>query len=706
MSEFQKDKTGYWNLYFPARNNKIPNFKVNRNFDNETLHYASSAKAADSMTVGIIKRMRGRKFFVIECCAGIGGNTTSFLNSDQIYGVRAYERNPMRRLWLKRNIMAYGFGNKAMVPDIPEEGLTSDEDFSNYKEAVFFFDPPWLPPNQKGKDYKEHYILKDMKVGKRTLEQWLAKNKEIARLMVFRVPPKYDLTEVPGWTYEIEDMGKNGLVYYCFNNVIFGSNNASKTTKKTVRNFEDIKFKDIPFKNHGGFGEFMEVYDKCMSGKAKTTPECKVFLEWSFVDPEPGVERLAEGPTESMIENEILSATNTPPKKFDLLKKDNQSTNRVSDEDREMYFKMFKDLPLPKKKIDLNSTEWVREFQVYLNKLLSKFIDNEKIVNRLLDNEAMPHWIKAFTHITFDYKNNYEVLEKVGDALGGAAFIMYLYHTYPEEIDPRILSEVKSQIFSKPYQRDLSQLMRMGDWIRKENVPDITIDIYEDALESFTGALNDVGDLIKPGLGFVLIRNFTEYLFKNVTFDFNRIKYGLPKTIFIQQYIERIKLNKDQYELVPIGNGRTMQIILSDTAFERFKNYFPLLKSKIIGEGTGSSPAVAENEAYASAIRTLEAVGVTVKRIDEIKSNMGFDKLEAINPNVVKLVKSKYQKEGYTYVLFDIPASTQSENSRTAIMIGYMPDKKGNKEVKLSTGSGRNETEAQLDACQNYLDEI
>jgi hypothetical protein len=68
---FERDKTKFWNLYFPPRNDRIPQLKVNHNFDNETLHYASSAKAADAMTESIVKRMRGDKFFIIECCAGI-----------------------------------------------------------------------------------------------------------------------------------------------------------------------------------------------------------------------------------------------------------------------------------------------------------------------------------------------------------------------------------------------------------------------------------------------------------------------------------------------------------------------------------------------------------------------------------------------------------------------------------------------------------
>lgn len=709
MSEtFERDKTKFWNLYFPPRNNRIPQLKVNHNFDNETLHYASSGKAADAMTESIVKRMRGEKFFVIECCAGIGGNTTSFLNHPKIHGVRAFERNPVRRLWLKRNIMSYDLGHKAMVPDIPEEGLTSDEDFSNYKEAVFFFDPPWLPPAKKGKDYKQHYIIKDMKVGNRTLEQWMIKNKDVASMMVFRVPPKYQLNEVPGWTIEIEDVGKNGLVYYCYNNVISGANNGSKTTKKVVDSFEDIKFKDIPFVNHGGFGEFLDIQRKCMGDKTpkSSSPECNVFLKWSFKDPEEpeSVDHL--GITEDMLDMESIDI---PPAPLALMEGESDKTDRVKPAERAIFYKMFKDLPYPKKGVDIRSAQWVADFQVYLKKLLSKFVDSETIINRLIEADAMPLWIRAFTHDTVEinFKHNYQIPEKIGDALEESAFFLYLMENHEDQATPQTFSETKAQLLSKVYLRDVSQLMKMGEWVRKEYTPTITPSIYEDVFESFSWALHEAGDMVKGGLGFMLVRRYMEMILEKISFNFEKIKLGKPKTVFIQR-LEQLKIRLDQHTLEKFGVGKKQQVIMSDNAFEKLRALYPLITSKVVGEGTGNSPAEAEENAYIAALRTIEAAGLTDADVKIKKSAMSLERLEPMNPDVIKLVKSKYQKDGFKYATFTMPKESQKYNSYTAILVGVKIDDitKKTTEVSLAVGNGKTMDDAQLDACENYLEEI
>ena len=83
-SEYVIDHTENWKMFFSPRNERDPVLMVNRNFDKETLKYASKGYVADNITNQIVKRMLGRKFFIIEVCAGIGGNTLSFLNHPMI----------------------------------------------------------------------------------------------------------------------------------------------------------------------------------------------------------------------------------------------------------------------------------------------------------------------------------------------------------------------------------------------------------------------------------------------------------------------------------------------------------------------------------------------------------------------------------------------------------------------------------------------
>jgi dsRNA-specific ribonuclease len=364
---------------------------------------------------------------------------------------------------------------------------------------------------------------------------------------------------------------------------------------------------------------------------------------------------------------------------------------------------MFKDLPLPKKGVDVLSAQWVADFQVYLKKFLTKFIENESIVNRLIEADKMPLWIRVFTHDTIDsnLNNNYQIPEKIGDALEESAYFLYLLQEYPEKATPQTFSEAKSQQLSKSFLGDLGQLAKMGEWVRKDSSA-ITPSIYEDAFESFSWALHEAGDMIKPGLGFMLVRKYMELFLEKIHFDFERAKLGKSKTAFIQR-LEQLKIHKDKHDVVALGTGRKQQIVLSDEAFETLNSYFPMINQKLIGTGEGSSPDEAIDDAYANALRYIEAAGLTDERVKESKGGMALAILENINPGLVKLVKSKYQKEGYKYTLFERQVELNKYNSSTFILFGY---KEAGKGIKLAVGNGKNDTEARINACENYLDAI
>ena len=709
-SEYVIDHTNNWKMFFPVRNERDPILHVNRNFDKETLKYASKGYVADNITNQIVKRMKGRKFFVIECCAGIGGNTLSFLNHPMIYGVKAYERNVQRRLWLKRNIMAFDLGAKAMIPDIDAAGVSGEEDFSEFRESVFYFDPPWLPDGYKmGKDYKSDYITKDMKVGKKTLEQWMVKNKDVASMMVFRVPPGCVIEEVPGWTYEIENLKNNGLCYYCYNNVIYGSNNGTKTTRKTIRVNEDMKIKDVAFTNEGGFGSFLPIYDSCMSlsresaSEVAKEPRCKVFLKWSFVDPDPSGEAVTQGISEKRLKKE----EGDEPSYDDKAEK---GAFRPQGKEKEILVDMFRDLKKPKSSID--SPEWNAEFQEYIYSLLRKiWTKDESICKRMVEFDMMPFWIKSFTHKTIDVNilNNYENFEFIGDAFLAAAFNLYVYNYFDGNVDEVALTNYKKQYMAKIYQADISRFVKLGDWIRLSSVETRGNDIYEDAYESFNGALHMVGDKVKPGFGYILVRKFVDLIFDNVKLD-ARFGQQDAKTVVLQMFQGLGYLTG--YELISLGDGRTVKIMLRNDLFKVLQGYFPNLKTEVIADVKGTSAKDAENEAWYQAQLFLASVGIDKEALDEIKDASKLDKLEAMNPVLLKLVKSKYMKEGYSKLKFEFPASASSFTSQTAILIGIkLIQKPGSKETielkdTLATGNGKDRISAQLDALQNYKNKL
>ena len=219
-----KDLTPYVDSFFPERRGQRFDPIEGRNFTKETLTYMCPANLADRVTTGMVSRLPsppptgGAKILIVEVCGGLGGNTCSFLAEDAVGLVITYERNENRRLMLKRNINAYHLGNKAIVPDGSFDGL----DLTAAAGCGVFFDPPWLPESIPGhQSKKDDYILQGIKIGQKTLEQWLTFYTWSVYIITFRVPPNYTLHPVEGWDYQIDDIhtrnGYRSRIYHCLN---------------------------------------------------------------------------------------------------------------------------------------------------------------------------------------------------------------------------------------------------------------------------------------------------------------------------------------------------------------------------------------------------------------------------------------------------------------------------------------------------------
>lgn len=201
--------------FFGIRNGIKGNPVEGVNFTKETLTYMTSRARADQITQMIVDRMKQAgntvPFGVFECCAGMGGNTLSFLDrKDAVQWVVSYEIVPERRQMLKKNIEMYNLaqGQRSFVP---EEGFNGVP--PNYKGVVLYFDPPWLPAGIKGDEStKDQYVLRGVKVGNKTLEEWIASSPHVA-MTVFRMPPGYQLDPIPGFNVE-SVLLKNSLVFF------------------------------------------------------------------------------------------------------------------------------------------------------------------------------------------------------------------------------------------------------------------------------------------------------------------------------------------------------------------------------------------------------------------------------------------------------------------------------------------------------------
>jgi dsRNA-specific ribonuclease len=214
VSKVSKDPRNYLNTYFGVRNGIEIQPKENVNYNVETLTYMTSHNRADQITNLIISKMKeyGQKipFSLFECCAGIGGNTLSFLDNKNISKVTSYECDLKRREMLKTNVKMYKLEDKFVTPNESFESVI-EKPACDFAKSVIFFDPPWLTSEIKGHEAtKEQYILSGIKVGSKTLEEWAA-SFPYSSLITMKVPLGYKLEKIENFRYE-EFPFKNSLL--------------------------------------------------------------------------------------------------------------------------------------------------------------------------------------------------------------------------------------------------------------------------------------------------------------------------------------------------------------------------------------------------------------------------------------------------------------------------------------------------------------
>ena len=191
-----KDPRKYLETFFGTRNGIRGNPQEGINYTQETLTYMSSRNRADEVTQILSEKMEKKPFQIVECCAGIGGNTLSFLDSPNVSFVTAYEIIPERREMLKNNVQMYDFKKVG----IPERGFETFP--KKCDNCVGFIDAPWLPKGIKGEESsKDQYILSGMKVGDKSLEQIISEASDMA-MIALKVPFNYQIEKIPGFRVE------------------------------------------------------------------------------------------------------------------------------------------------------------------------------------------------------------------------------------------------------------------------------------------------------------------------------------------------------------------------------------------------------------------------------------------------------------------------------------------------------------------------
>nr|QBK89846.1 MAG: ribonuclease III [Pithovirus LCPAC101] len=134
---------------------------------------------------------------------------------------------------------------------------------------------------------------------------------------------------------------------------------------------------------------------------------------------------------------------------------------------------------------------------------------------KLLSQEAMEIFLRAFTHKTFNtdiLKNNIN-MEKLGDTSMETTFLYNVIQKYPD-IGPGTLSNMKNYYMSKDIKNEISKKLDLPEWLRSNVVHELSGDTPEKTLNALAGGIYLVGDLIYgDGYGQLLNSNFVSRIY-------------------------------------------------------------------------------------------------------------------------------------------------------------------------------------------------
>ncbi len=706
--KFDKDLTKWWDSYFNEKNGYKPKYKLieGRNFTNETLHYMTKPYIARNIMDAIEAYTQGQKILMIEICAGIGGNTLEFLSRKNVGMMIAFERNPERAVMLQRNILAYDLGDKVMVQNAEISG--NEDMFKDYKDVVFYMDPPWLPEDltEAGSEYHSSYITKGMKVGDLTLEQWLSNLRNSAYIVSFRLPPNYQLDEVPGWTYEIISLGKSpvdkikqkdGKLYICINNkYIDGAPEDKFGGLVEGRSMFLRKVQPPPTEFANKYARFQRICNSKPYTEAIKDDSCKIFVKYGFVDPEPLYKENKVTPVE-----EVKETTKSIEEKVAEI--DNVLTKNTAN----LANQVVTGLVLPRisneAKRNTGSPEWVAELQEYVKAVLKAFVPNEDMCNQMVDGRNMATWIKCFTHssVQDDESKNYESLETLGDAFLKFGFILFLYKKLGNSISAHYITTINSVYMSENWQQHPSKkTFGFRDWVwTNDNVTNKT---DEDLLEAFIGAIHETGNNVKAGLGAYLCSKFIDFFCSKIVFYSNLDEYE-NKLTFVRQLIEEAYGGQNYIEFKCSGAppNAECKCFVIDEILQKLRNDGFNVKNPI-GVGKAQKQKDAEKIAADNAVNYLNSLGINRKWMEAKKKQRTilFEDISKIEPELVLSIKEKLRKAKIPLDKVDLAEIHSGKNYRYNLV---MINDDGIKIVLASGEIDSNKLQAKIKAVKKYL---
>ena len=343
--------------------------------------------------------------------------------------------------------------------------------------------------------------------------------------------------------------------------------------------------------------------------------------------------------------------------------------------------------------------KWLLGLQQFLySNLLPLAEPNDSRRLQLVDQDAMTVWMITFTHESHNPNvgENYEELEKLGDVVMKMFFINYLMKRFPR-ITRLQLSELNNRYMSKEEQAPVAKKLGLQNWIRTPL--DVNKQMTEDILEAVFGALLQIGDAVKLGLGYVLCYNLFVNIYNEINIDMSYAR-GHVKTQ-VQQLFSKLHWGKvieiwQPSEYAEGGSiaGGTLILKFTPQALKHLSTLNIDVPSPILASADGPTKKTASSSVYAIALKHLTDLGITKEWADIQRGQTEFNHPEfaAYYPAAL----SKLRQLGYVNMYSDILVTFKGY---TAQLIGVRSD---NGLTVLTTAFASTELEAKKEALRQF----
>lgn len=346
--------------------------------------------------------------------------------------------------------------------------------------------------------------------------------------------------------------------------------------------------------------------------------------------------------------------------------------------------------------------QWLQQLAEWLNTNITPWTGvDETRRKHFLSNENLQTFAKAFTHETYDYNNNYETMETVGDSLVGFLMLNLLSSKYPH-FDNSTLSDLKSYYTTNTIHARLLKSIG-GDKLIRTTLG-TGIDKYEivgDVFESLFQAIFIVANRVITNSGCAVCSNVYNRFYGSHNFDVEGLKGGFKPTvtqIFSKFSYLGTSLNEKETNT---QDSSTVTISLTPDQYNLLERYgvegFP---KDFKATGTGETRPEASNIAYEKMATELYKYGVTKEWSTKIK--LMEDLSEKGVKEYVEAALERARKEGYTSIAFDISRKLSSNIRKVISLLGVKPD--GRQEVIMTAEGGADQPQIRSHLIKLYAD--